>query len=122
MDPRTSSTRRAVVTASDSGIGKATAVALAEQGHDVGITWHTDEQGALDTAEEVRGHGRQAYVERLDTADVPGCGDVVDLQPVGIEPVPAEQVVDLVLDPASDAGQRHVDGDLLPEALRPKLA
>jgi NAD(P)-dependent dehydrogenase (short-subunit alcohol dehydrogenase family) len=70
--------RRAIVTASDSGIGKATAVALAEQGHDVGITWHTDETGARATAEEVRSHGRQAYVARLDTADVPGCGDVVD--------------------------------------------
>ncbi|SEP65084.1 SDR family oxidoreductase [Microlunatus flavus] len=71
-------TRRAIVTASDSGIGRATAVALAEQGHDVGITWHSDEAGAQATAEEVRGHGRQAFVERLDTADVPGCGDVVD--------------------------------------------
>ena len=70
--------RRAVVTASDSGIGKATAVALAEQGHDVGITWHTDEGGAQATAEEVRSHGRQAYVARLDTADAPACGDVVD--------------------------------------------
>ena len=70
--------RRAIVTASDSGIGKATAVALAAQGHDVGITWHSDEEGAQQTAEEVRSHGRQAYVERLDTADLPGCADVVD--------------------------------------------
>ena len=36
----------AIITASDSGIGKAAAVALAQQGHDVGITWHTDEDGA----------------------------------------------------------------------------
>ena len=70
--------RRAIVTASDSGIGKATAVALASQGHDVGITWHSDEDGAQATAAEVRGLGRQAFVARLDAADVPGCADVVD--------------------------------------------
>ena len=70
--------RTAVVTGSDSGIGRATAVALARQGHDVGITWHTDEQGAQETAEEVRGHGVRAEVRRLDLTDLPGAADVVD--------------------------------------------
>ena len=70
--------RRAIVTASDSGIGRATAVALAAEGMDVGITWHEDERGALDTAEEVRGHGVRAVVAHLDTTDIPACGDVVD--------------------------------------------
>lgn len=70
--------RRAIVTASDSGIGRATAVALAAAGMDVGITWHEDEQGALDTAEEVRGHGVRAAVAQLDTTDIPACGDVID--------------------------------------------
>ena len=69
--------RHAIVTASDSGIGKATAVALAQQGLDVGITWHTDADGAAATADEVRSHGRQAYVARLDTADPPSCGPVI---------------------------------------------
>ncbi|HEX5857137.1 MAG TPA: SDR family oxidoreductase [Microbacterium sp.] len=69
---------RAIVTGSDSGIGKATAVALAAAGMDVGITWHKDEAGAQQTAEEVRGLGRNAVVARLDTSDIPGCGDVVD--------------------------------------------
>ena len=70
--------RTAVVTGSDSGIGRATAVALARQGHDVGITWHTDEQGARETAEEVRGHGVRAEVRRLDLTALPGAADVVD--------------------------------------------
>ena len=39
----------AIVTASDSGIGKATAVALAARGLDVGVTWHEDEAGAKET-------------------------------------------------------------------------
>jgi NAD(P)-dependent dehydrogenase (short-subunit alcohol dehydrogenase family) len=68
----------AIVTASDSGIGKATAVALAIRGMDVGITWFTDSEGAEATAEEVRGTGRKAYVAHLDTTDPPKCGAVVD--------------------------------------------
>ena len=61
--------RYAIVTASDSGIGKATAVALAKNGMDVGITWHSDSEGAEATAEEVRSHGRKAVVKRLDYTD-----------------------------------------------------
>ena len=56
-----------MVTGSDSGIGRATAVALAAAGMDVGITWHRDEEGAERTAEEVRSYDRRAVVARLDT-------------------------------------------------------
>jgi NAD(P)-dependent dehydrogenase (short-subunit alcohol dehydrogenase family) len=56
----------AVVTGSDSGIGRATAVALARDGYDVGVTWHEDEPGAQATADEVRATGRRAEVRRLD--------------------------------------------------------
>jgi NAD(P)-dependent dehydrogenase (short-subunit alcohol dehydrogenase family) len=71
--------RYAIVTASDSGIGKATAVALAEAGMDVGITWHSDSQGAEKTAEEVRSKGRKAVVKQLDYTDLPSCAVTVDL-------------------------------------------
>ena len=53
-------------------------MALAERGMDVGITWHTDSDGAEATAEEVRSHGRKAYVAQLDTTDPPKCGAVID--------------------------------------------
>jgi NAD(P)-dependent dehydrogenase (short-subunit alcohol dehydrogenase family) len=56
----------AIVTGSDSGIGRATAVALARDGHDVGITYSRDDAGAQATAEEVRGLGRRAAVRHLD--------------------------------------------------------
>jgi NAD(P)-dependent dehydrogenase (short-subunit alcohol dehydrogenase family) len=60
----------AIVTGSDSGIGKATAVALARQGFDIGVTWHEDHEGARATAGEVEEHGRRAEVRRLDLAEL----------------------------------------------------
>ena len=56
----------AIVTGSDSGIGKAAAVALARRGFDVGITWHEDDEGAEGSAVEVRKLGRRAELRRLD--------------------------------------------------------
>ena len=72
--------RYAVVTAGDSGIGKATCVALARAGLDVGLTWRSDEAGAEDTAREVRAEGRRAEVRHLDLGDpATGAGVVDDL-------------------------------------------
>ena len=56
----------AIVTAGDSGIGRATAVLLAQSGFDVGITWRSDEAGAIGTAEEIVAAGRQVEITRLD--------------------------------------------------------
>jgi NAD(P)-dependent dehydrogenase (short-subunit alcohol dehydrogenase family) len=69
---------RALVLGSDSGIGRATAVALAALGADIGVTWHADEAGAERTAAEVRAQGRRAEIGRVDTADLQSCGDAVD--------------------------------------------
>lgn len=76
--PSDFSPRTAIITGSDSGIGRATAVALAAAGCDVGITWRSDEAGAEATAEEVRGFGHRAEVRHLDLTELPGAGDVVD--------------------------------------------
>jgi NAD(P)-dependent dehydrogenase (short-subunit alcohol dehydrogenase family) len=70
--------RTAIITGSDSGIGRATAVALAAAGCDVGVTWHTDEAGAQGTAQEVRGLGRRAEIRHLDLTALPAAAAVVD--------------------------------------------
>ncbi|CBG89008.1 SDR family oxidoreductase [Citrobacter rodentium] len=64
-------TKVAIVTASDSGIGKACALQLAQQGFDIGITWHSDEQGARKTAQEVMKHGVRAETIQLDLSVLP---------------------------------------------------
>ena len=68
----------AIVTGSDSGIGKATAVALARAGFDVGVTWFRDEDGAEGTAAEARDAGRRAAVTQVDLTRLPEAADVVD--------------------------------------------
>lgn len=69
---------RVIVTGADSGIGKATAVALAAPGRHVGITWHRDQAGAERTAAEVRELGATAHVRHLDLTDPATGATVVD--------------------------------------------
>ncbi len=67
--------RHAIVTGSDSGIGAATALALAAAGVDVAVTYHSDKDGAEETAAAVRARGARAIVAQFDATDfdsVPG--------------------------------------------------
>jgi NAD(P)-dependent dehydrogenase (short-subunit alcohol dehydrogenase family) len=61
----------AIVTGGNSGIGKPIAVALAERGFDVGVTWHAEEEKLDEVLTEIRGHDRTAHARQmdLDTAD-----------------------------------------------------
>lgn len=68
--------RIALVTGSDSGIGRGIALAFAEEGADVLITYHTDAAGAEETAEGVRRHGRRAVVRALDVTNPASVAEV----------------------------------------------
>jgi NAD(P)-dependent dehydrogenase (short-subunit alcohol dehydrogenase family) len=70
--------RIAVVTGSESGIGRAIAVALAESGYDVGITRYRNTDHAQRTADEVRRTGRRAEIRALDLTRLPEAAEVVD--------------------------------------------
>ena len=70
--------QKAIVTASDSGIGKATAVRLAREGFDVGVTWHSDREGAEGTAREIEELGRRAVITQLDVTRFEQAADAVE--------------------------------------------
>ena len=67
-----------LVTGADSGIGKAIAVALADDADHVAITWHGDQDGARRTADEIAAHGATAHVLHLDLTDPTSAPSVVD--------------------------------------------
>jgi NAD(P)-dependent dehydrogenase (short-subunit alcohol dehydrogenase family) len=63
----------AIVTGGNSGIGRATAVALARAGFDVGITWHRDE----DRVESLRSELGRLEALHLDLHDLAGASQAV---------------------------------------------
>jgi NAD(P)-dependent dehydrogenase (short-subunit alcohol dehydrogenase family) len=58
----------ALVTGAQQGIGAAIAVALAEEGADVALTWLDDQIAAEQVAERIRAAGRRAHLIRADVA------------------------------------------------------
>jgi len=52
----------ALVTGSSKGVGRGIALGLADDGWDVAVNYHTDQQGAEQTAEAVRDKGRRSWL------------------------------------------------------------
>src|SRR3712207_238404 len=68
----------AIVTASDSGIGQESAEVLAENGFDIGITYHEDEAGARETLSAVEVAGRRGEIRHLDLTRLPDAANVIE--------------------------------------------
>ncbi|MFC8921882.1 SDR family oxidoreductase [Cellulosimicrobium sp. NPDC057127] len=87
LDPRTGARRApdgagsrpvALVTGAESGIGRACAVALAEAGFDLALTWHDPDHDPARTAREVQNAGARTVLRRLDVTDVAALAPAVD--------------------------------------------
>jgi NAD(P)-dependent dehydrogenase (short-subunit alcohol dehydrogenase family) len=68
----------AIVTGGNSGIGRATAVALARSGFDLGITWHEALDRAGTAVEEVEAAGVRCETRHLDLHAVHEGGQAID--------------------------------------------
>lgn len=68
----TKSTAIALITGGSRGLGASTALALAKQGVDVIITYHSQEQAATEVVQEIGRAGRKAAALQLDTSKVQG--------------------------------------------------
>lgn len=63
--------RTALVTGASRGIGRAIAVALAEEGADVAVNYMASEAAAQDVAQHISKMGRRAILARADVSDYP---------------------------------------------------
>ena len=63
--------RTALVTGASRGIGRAIALALAEEGADVGVNYATNDTAAQDVVEHISQTGRKALLARADVSDYP---------------------------------------------------
>lgn len=64
--------RIALITGGSRGLGRSTALKLAEHGTDVIITYHRNETEAETVVQQIRAAGRRAAALQLDTSDVAG--------------------------------------------------
>ncbi|MCJ7843322.1 enoyl-[acyl-carrier-protein] reductase FabL [Lederbergia sp. NSJ-179] len=60
----------ALVTGSSRGVGKATALALAQLGYDIVVNYARSKKAAMETAEEIKKIGRKALLVRANIGDV----------------------------------------------------
>ncbi len=67
-----------LITGADSGIGKAVALLFAEEGADVAIIYHSDEENARKTKSEIQDLGRKSVIFQGDVSDSGFCKEVTE--------------------------------------------
>jgi NAD(P)-dependent dehydrogenase (short-subunit alcohol dehydrogenase family) len=70
--------RVALVSGASHGIGKAIALALADAGADVALTYREREEGARQTARLIEDKGRRSMVIHADVTEAEACRDIVE--------------------------------------------
>ena len=71
-------THKAIITGGSTGIGRATAVALAKSGYDVAITYATSDQEANETKRMVEAEGQRCLIKQLDLTNPESANPCVD--------------------------------------------
>lgn len=67
-----------LITGADSGIGKAVALLLAEEGANIAVIYHSDDEDAKKTKTEIENLGRKSIIFRGDVSDSEFCKKTAD--------------------------------------------
>lgn len=106
--------RTALVTGGSRGLGAATAMALADCGANVIVTWRKQQDRAEEVAEEVRSRGRTAWTHQLELEDersIDGLFDWVEAELGGLDVLVANAAATKFV-PLLEAERRHIDRTL----------
>lgn len=79
----------ALIAGGSRGIGRATALQLAEDGYDIALCYASDAEAAATVAKQITALGRRCHVQRTDVSDADAVEDLVDATEEALGPVDA---------------------------------
>ena len=103
--------KKAIITGGDSGIGRATAIAFAKEGADIGIIYLNEHSDARETQELVRAEGRVCELQAGDIGDPAFCRQAVEQLSAALGGV------DILINNAAEQHPQERIEDISPEQL-----